>query len=124
MARGLVVLLSDRIGPLAHFTDTGYAALRMLTQDRQALNPPHLRPPAPGARVGAEPWLRSSNVHRMGDKAVGKAVGIRSATAVKQAHSPLPRIRAVNANRSGTWPADAHQGWEGSCIRWMAPGDT
>jgi len=46
MACGLVVLRSDRIGPLAQFTDAGYAALRVLAQDRRALNPltyAHLR---------------------------------------------------------------------------------
>ena len=39
LARGLVVLQSDRIGPLAHFTDASYAALRVLAQDGRALNP-------------------------------------------------------------------------------------
>ncbi len=44
--RGLVTLQSDRIGALAQFTDAGYAAVRLLAQDRRALNPltyAHLR---------------------------------------------------------------------------------
>ena len=46
IARALVVLQSDRFGPLAQFTETGYVALRALAEDRRALNPltyAHLR---------------------------------------------------------------------------------
>ena len=46
IARGLITLHSDRIGPLAQFTEAGYVALRTLAQDRRALDPltyAHLR---------------------------------------------------------------------------------
>jgi hypothetical protein len=46
IARDLVTLQSDRIGSLVQFTAAGYAALRLLAQDRRALNPltyAHLR---------------------------------------------------------------------------------
>ncbi len=46
IARGLVALHSDRIGASAQFTAAGYVALRLLAQDRRALNPltyAHLR---------------------------------------------------------------------------------
>ena len=39
LARGLIALHSDRIGPLAHFTEAGYVALRTLAQNHRALNP-------------------------------------------------------------------------------------
>jgi len=53
IARGLVALRSDRIGPSARFTSAGYAALHALAQDRRALNPftyAHLR-----QELGLEP---------------------------------------------------------------------
>ena len=46
LARDLVTLQSDRIGASVQFTAAGYAALRLLAQDRRALNPltyAHLR---------------------------------------------------------------------------------
>ena len=46
IARGLVELRPERTGARAHFTEAGYAALRVLAQDRRALNPvtyAHLR---------------------------------------------------------------------------------
>jgi hypothetical protein len=53
IARGLVVLQSDRFGPVARFTEAGYVALRLLAQDRRALDPltyAHLR-----QELGLEP---------------------------------------------------------------------
>ena len=46
LARGLVALGQGRMGPWVYFTQAGYAALRLLLQDRRALNPltyAHLR---------------------------------------------------------------------------------
>lgn len=53
IARDLVTLYPDRIGASAQFTAAGYAALRLLAQDRRALNPltyAHLR-----QELGLEP---------------------------------------------------------------------
>ena len=53
LARGLITLQADRIGPLAQFTEAGYIALRALAQDRRALDPltyAHLR-----QELGLEP---------------------------------------------------------------------
>ena len=53
IARGLVALGQGRMGPRVYFTEAGYAALRVLVQDRRALNPltyAHLR-----EELGLEP---------------------------------------------------------------------
>ncbi len=39
LTRGLLELRPARVGLAAYFTETGFAALRLLAQDRRALNP-------------------------------------------------------------------------------------
>ena len=64
ITRGLVTLQSDRVGASAQFTEAGYVALRLLAQDRRALNPltyAHLR-----QELGIEPMpVEDPSVHKI-----------------------------------------------------------
>lgn len=103
IARGLVTLQSARVGASAQFTEAGYAALCTLARDRRALNSP--------IYVRSSGWSRRRsrirNIHRVGDKAVGKAVGSRSVLRTTRMSSLLPWIRAAKAGGSRKRPAAA-----------------